>query len=83
MSESQKKRETPPAPASTKTVLFLIATMADTAWRMFVPIIGLTIAGVALDVHWQTKPWLTIAGIVLGVAIAALLVARQLRKTKS
>jgi F0F1-type ATP synthase assembly protein I len=47
---------------------------------MFLPIIGLTIAGVTLDLHFHTKPWLTTAGILIGVVIAGILIARQLRK---
>jgi hypothetical protein len=82
MSTSQNKRDETPAPPDKSTVLFLLGTMADTTWRMFVPIIGLAIAGVALDVNLHTKPWLTIIGIVLGIAIASVLVLRQVKRVK-
>jgi len=62
------------------TSLYLIATMADTTWRMFVPTIGLLLVGKALDDRLGTKPLLLLTGIVVGGAIAAYLIKRQLRK---
>jgi F0F1-type ATP synthase assembly protein I len=56
----------------------LLITIADTTWRMFVPTIGFTIAGVALDNALPTKPWLTVAGVVIGATVALALVVRQL-----
>jgi F0F1-type ATP synthase assembly protein I len=47
---------------------------------MFIPIIGLTLLGVFGDNTYHTKPWLTIGGIIAGVALASLLVIRQLKK---
>lgn len=60
--------------------LYLIASMADTTWRMFVPTIGLLLIGNALDEHWNTKPWLLLSGVVLGGIVAAYLVKLQLAK---
>lgn len=69
-----------PTPPDKSTVILLLTTIGDTTWRMFIPIIGLAIAGVALDVRLYTKPWLTVLGIIIGVIIASVLVLRQLRK---
>lgn len=56
--------------------------MGDTAWRMFIPIIGLLVLGIFVD-HWlDTKPWITIVGLVLGIGLAALLIKRQFNKVK-
>ena len=56
----------------------IMATMAGTTWRMFTPSVGLTLAGVWLDVQFGTKPWLMFGGIVLGFAGAFVLVRRQI-----
>ena len=56
----------------------LILDMADTTWRMFVPTVGLLLIGRMADRHFGTKPWLMLTGVVLGAAIATLLVKRQL-----
>jgi hypothetical protein len=63
-------------------VILLLATAADTTWRMFVPIIGLTVAGLWGDKQLHTTPWLMIIGIIIGVILAALLVWRQLQQAK-
>jgi F0F1-type ATP synthase assembly protein I len=60
--------------------LYLIASMADTTWRMFVPTLGLLLIGNALDGNYGTKPWLMLIGAGLGGLIAAYLVRLQLRK---
>lgn len=70
-------KSTPPA-KSTVILLFMIA--ADTTWRMFVPIIGGTALGVWADNVFATKPWATIAGITVGIAIAAWLVHQQMNR---
>lgn len=67
------------APASTpKPVNVLLLDMADTTWRMFIPTIGLLLIGRRLDVRYDTKPWLMLAGALVGGLIAAWLVKRQL-----
>ena len=62
-----------------KYALELIVSMADTTWRMFVPPGVLVTAGLWADLHWGTKPWLTIVGLVVGLALSILLVRAQLR----
>ena len=62
--------------------LYLITSMADTTWRMFVPTIGLLLVGNALDEYFRTKPWLLLVGAGLGACIAAWLVKQQLNKGK-
>lgn len=69
---------TAPSQKSTAVLLFTIA--ADTTWRMFLPIIGGTVAGIWGDHMFDSKPWVTIAGTAVGVVIAALLVRLQLKK---
>lgn len=62
------------------SVLYLLGSMADTTWRLFVPILSLLLVGDYLDKQWHTKPWLMLLGSALGASIAALLIKRQLQK---
>ena len=62
--------------------LYLITSMADTTWRMFVPTIGLLLAGNAPDRQYGTKPWLLLLGVTLGGFIAAALIKQQIKKGK-
>ncbi len=63
---------------STGVASSILLDMADTTWRMFVPTVGLLLAGRAVDTHFGTKPWFMLVGTALGAAIAALLIKRQL-----
>lgn len=65
-------------PKNTSTVLLLLGTIADTTWRMFVPIVGLMMLGLWIDKSYGTLPWALIALTIAGVAIAAELIRRQL-----
>lgn len=76
VSDGQKSTEV-------ETVSVLLATIGDTTWRMFVPAVGLTLVGVWADAQLETKPWLMIAGIVLGCFGSFLLVKKQLAGIKS
>lgn len=67
-------------PPESSTVILLLLTIGDTTWRLFVPSVGLTVAGLLLDKQLHTTPWYMIAGIVLGISIAILLVRAQLKK---
>lgn len=60
-------------------VNFMLLTIADTTWRMFVPTVGLMGLGYWADGQLGTWPWLFIAGVVVGFAIAGLLIMQQLR----
>lgn len=67
-------------PSSQAYIVLLLGTIGDTTWRMFVPTIGLTIAGLLVDKQFKTTPWIMTLGIVSGSLIASLLVRQQLRK---
>ena len=54
--------------------------MADTTWRLFIPTIGLLLVGRHFDVRFDTKPWLMLAGVVVGAVIAMLLIQNQLKR---
>lgn len=76
ISDGQKKPDA-------DTVMVLLGTIGDTTWRMFVPSVGLTLLGVWADKQFDTKPWLMIIGIALGVLGAFLLVKKQLGSLKA
>ena len=65
-------------PPKNSTVLLLLGTIADTTWRMFVPVVGLLLLGVWLDKQLGTVPWMMLLLLIIGIAIAAELVRRQL-----
>lgn len=82
MSTSPNSGDDNNLPPSPSTVILLFATMADTTWRLFIPSVGLTIAGLMLDKQLKTTPWFMVAGIILGCTIAILLILAQMRKVK-
>lgn len=60
--------------------ILVFATVAETTWRLFVPIVLGCVLGVIADRSWNIKPIATISGILLGVIIAGLLIKQQLGK---
>ncbi len=81
MATSPKRGDDHQMPPKHSTVLLML-TIADTTWRLFVPLVGLTIAGLLLDKGLGTKPWIMIVSIVLGAVLAYLLVRTQIKKVK-
>jgi F0F1-type ATP synthase assembly protein I len=65
-----------------RQTMALLLTMADTTWRMFVPSIVVIGVGLWADLHWGTKPWLTLVSVPLGLACSVLLVRRQIQEVK-
>lgn len=57
-------------------------TIADTTWRLFVPLVGSTILGLLADKQLGTKPWVMIIAMVVGAIAAFLLVRIQIKKVK-
>lgn len=80
MSTSPNNSDDKPTPPSRSTVVLLLGTLADTTWRMFVPIIGLCLLGRYIDHLADSMPWGTVIGLLLGCIISVLLVLRQLKK---
>jgi F0F1-type ATP synthase assembly protein I len=79
MKSSQKNSDESQEPTSLP-VAFMLGTIGDTTWRMFVPTVGLMSAGYLVDKTLGTKPWFFISGVVLGSIVAGLLIRNQFRK---
>ena len=80
MRQSPKTDNTPQSDSAPDALIVLIRDMADTTWRMFIPIIGGVSLGVWGDRSLAAKPWLTILGMAVGIGIAILLVRAQLKR---
>ena len=50
----------------------------DTTWRIAVPVVTFTLLGIVADRRLGTKPWITLASVIIGFVLAALLVKRQI-----
>jgi len=82
-SPSTKKQTTKQPPTTSQAALLLLLTIADTTWRTFVPTIGGTILGVMLDNLTHRAPLFTTTLIIVGFAVAILLVTLQIKRVRS
>ncbi|MBP9668047.1 AtpZ/AtpI family protein [Candidatus Saccharibacteria bacterium] len=80
MSTSGNSHKSEPNRPSRKAVLLLLADMADTTWRMFGPVILFVALGIWADDRYTTGPWLSLAGVLIGSLLAALLIKKQLSR---
>lgn len=62
--------------------ILLLATIADTTWRVFVPTIGGTLVGIKLDHLYNTAPWWTVATIITSTVISILLIILQIKSVR-
>lgn len=82
MSTSQNDGDKQPTSPDIATVSMLLGTIGDTTWRMFVPTVGFTILGLLGDKWLHTTPWIMVAGIVIGIYLAYVLVKSQVKKVQ-
>ena len=81
MSKTPKDdQETPLLPRSKRPAVFLLGTIADVTWRLFVPTMALTLLGLYADTRLDLRPILTATGGILGFGLSAYLVYRQIMK---
>lgn len=62
--------------------MLLLATALDTTWRAFLPTIGGTFLGIGIDHQFNIAPTGTIICLILGTALSALLITRQIRSVR-
>lgn len=82
MNKAADSTTTPPAPKGSLSAASMILMIADTTARLFIPTIGGTVLGIWADHRFDTKPWLTVAGVTGGAVLAYLFVFMQLRSIK-
>ena len=56
----------------------VLLQLADTTWRIAVPVLIFAGLGILADVRLGTKPWITLLAVVAGFFVAAVLVKRQI-----
>ena len=69
-------------PENQASTFALIASMADVTWRMFTPPALFVAGGIWADLHYGTKPWVTILAAIVGLGLSVLLVRSQLRRVQ-
>ncbi len=79
---SRHKTAAQSAQRPSNAVILLALTAFDTTWRTLVPGIAGTLLGLLADFNLHTKPVLTIVGLLLGIALSALLIYQQLKAVK-
>lgn len=57
----------------------LTRDLLDTTWRVITPTLLFAGAGLLIDTHAPTRPWMTLLGAAFGLFCAALLIKRQIR----
>ncbi len=82
MTSNSDKKQASDAPQDGASTFVLLASMADTTWRMFTPPALFVAGGLWIDLHWGTKPWVTAAATIVGLGCSILLVRAQLRRAQ-
>jgi F0F1-type ATP synthase assembly protein I len=62
------------------TAVMMLATIADTTWRLFVPVLTLVGLGLYFDHKLDQKPIFGLAGAIIGTVIGFLLVRQQYKR---
>ena len=73
-----RSRQSSQSNDSPSAVRILLGDIADTTWRMFVPALIGIVGGYSIDEKLGSYPWFFIAGTILGLTIAGLLIKQQL-----
>jgi hypothetical protein len=61
----------------------ILLDLADTTWRIAVPVVLFSGIGMFIDIKAHTKPWITLAGLVVGFIIARVLIKKLLATARS
>lgn len=63
-----------------RAALFVLGTIADTTWRIFLPVLGGIAAGAWLDRAYGSAPFAMLSGTVLGALMSGGLVYLQIKQ---
>lgn len=69
-----------PSPSSPPRQLRVGYELADTTWRMTVPVVLFACLGIVIDRSIGSKPWVTLLGVVIGFVVAVFLIKKQLER---
>ena len=75
--ESEKSKSPEKSP-----VILLLGDVADTTWRLFLPVTLAAIIGIVADKKLETTPWVMFMSIIIGTTIAIWLLILQLKRIK-
>lgn len=67
---------------ATPSQLWVVREIADTTWRMTIPVVIFTFIGIFIDLRADTSPWLTFAGVIIGFYFAVVLVRKQIKRSE-
>jgi F0F1-type ATP synthase assembly protein I len=56
----------------------LASDLMDTTWRIAIPVVIFAGIGIMADRKFETSPWVTLTGMVVGFFVAGALLKRQL-----
>lgn len=83
MSESQNDADKKDQRPNKSSAIILLADVADTTWRMFVPTAGGALLGWWADSTWGTSPWFGLIGLGLGCVVTALFIKNLLKRVNN
>lgn len=78
--DANKPTSGSPLPPSRNAALFVLGTILDTTWRVFLPVLLGVGIGIWLDHAMGAKPAATITGTTLGALAAAGLIYQQIKQ---
>jgi|GEM_PF-2483432 len=68
------------APPAGLQQLRIGAELADTTWRITVPVVLFAGLGIVIDRTTGSRPWMTLLGMAVGFFVAAYLIKKQLQR---
>lgn len=80
MKSSQDTPKGESNPPEKSTGILLLKDIGDATWRMFVPLIVGVVLGLMIDKHMDCSPWALLGGVIVGLAITALLIRNMYKK---
>lgn len=78
MNKAADSTTTPPSEPAPVPLGTIALDLVNTAWRIAVPVLLFSVGGIVADKHWNTAPWVTLLGMVIGFIFAGLLIKQQI-----
>jgi len=81
-SDTSVSKPLKPAGPPTDHAPWVLREIADTTWRMTVPVVLFVFLGIFADINLRSTPWLTLLGMVVGFYFANVLVRQQIKRSE-